>query len=269
MKLNFWKTLLFFGAVTMTTSSVFPSSAVADKEPEYAGAYSQDLVWENTVTMSADVLILKGASLTVRAGTQVNVVPAEGTKIAPEYFSSLTELLVRGTLDIQGTPDAPVRFIIVDKKETSEISWSGITLDNAGESRVQNAELDRADIAIRCVGSSPYLKGNRITNCRYGIVAQQKSHPRILENILVNGEGGIFCWRGSNPYLHDNRIIGHDEEAVFVDASSRPRFERNVISGNAIGLALYPRDLQVDLVSVTENTENVRWLGQQGQGGAK
>ncbi len=79
--------------------------------------------------------------------------------------------------------------------------------------------------------------------CRYGIVAQQQSHPKILENALADGEGGIFCWNGSNPYLLDNRITGHDEEAVFVDAGSRPWLDRNTISGNAIGLALYPRDL--------------------------
>jgi nitrous oxidase accessory protein NosD len=259
--------ILLFGAVSLAVATVLPLSATAGKVPEYAGAYSQDLIWEKTVTMSADVLILKGGSLTVRAGTQVNVVPAEGTKIAPEYLSALTELLVRGTLDIQGTREEPVRFVITDTNEATEIAWSGITLDNAIKSKIQNAELERADIAVRCVSSSPYLKGNRITNCRYGLVVQQESHPKVLENIFVGGEGGVFCWRGSNPYLYGNRITGHDEEAVFVDDTSRPSLDGNMISGNAIGLALYPRDLPFDEALVSDNTENVRWLGRQGQAG--
>ena len=274
MKLTCWNITHMSLAVCLTMSilstlSVFSPLSYAADTASYQGAYSGDLVWEGRVTMASDVLIMEGGSLTIRAGTQVNVVPAEGTKIDPEYLSSLTELLVHGKLDIQGTPEAPVRFLIVEGSETEEIAWSGITLDRASESFIRNAELERADIAIRCVKSSPEIMGNRIANCRYGIVAQQQSHPKILENILQDGEGGIFCWRGSNPYLKNNQITGHDEEAVFVDESSRPWLDRNMISDNTIGLALYPRDLPFDSVSVTDNSENIRWLGHQGQDGAK
>ena len=251
--------------LTMTLITALSTVQAADTSTEYSGAYSGALVWKDTVTMTGDVLVLEGGSLTILAGTQVNVVPAEGTKIDPEYLSSQTELLVRGKLDILGTSEAPVRFVIMETGETEEIAWSGITLDKAAKSRIQNAELERADIAIRCVGSSPEIRGNSISRCRYGIVAQQQSHPQILANTVTGGEGGIFCWHDSNPYLLDNRITGHDEEAVFVDASSRPSLGRNTISGNAIGLALYPRDLAFDAVSVTDNAENVRWLGRQGQ----
>lgn len=236
-----------------------------DLVTEYSGAYAGDLVWEDVVTMSGDVLILEGGSLTIRPGTQVNVFPAEGTKIDPEYLSSQTELLVRGKLEILGTATAPVRFVLIERNDLEEIAWSGITLDRASQSRILHTQLERADIAIRCVASSPEIKGNRITNSRYGIVAQQKSHPKILDNLLADGEGGIFCWKGSNPYLFGNVIKGHDEEAVFVDAESRPRFDRNTISGNAIGLALYPRDLLLDDIAVTDNLENVRFLGRQGE----
>ena len=252
--------VLVFMATLLVTS---PS--VADSPAGYSGAYAANLVWEGTVTMSSDVLILPGATLIIRAGTRVNIVPAEGTKIDPEYLSSQTELLIRGGLDIQGTKDQPVRFVIMPGIDNEEFAWAGITLDNADESHIAHAEIERADIAIRCVTSSPEILGNRITSCRYGIVAQQQSHPKILNNILSNGEGGIFCWRGSNPYLLGNQIYGHDEEAVFVDADSRPWLDRNTISQNAVGLALYPRDLPYDSTMVTGNQEDVRWLGRQGQ----
>ncbi len=267
MKVNYRKIMAFMVATGVALISLVSSLQAADDLPDYQGTYSGDLVWQGTVTMAGDVLIMPGGTLTIRAGTQINVIPAQGTKIAPDYLSALTELLIRGKLDIQGTAQAPVRFVIVETEETEEIAWSGITLDRAEESLIQNTELERADMAIRCVGSSPVIKGNRILKSRYGIVAQQQSHPKILENIIMDGEGGIFCWRGSNPYLLDNQITGHDEEAVFVDSSSRPWLDRNLISGNSIGLALYPRDLPFDSVLVTGNTENLRWLGRQGQAG--
>ena len=107
----------------------------------------------------------------------------------------------------------------------------------------------------------PEISGNRIERCRYGIIAQAGSHAKILDNRIVDGEGGIFVWRGSHPYLKGNHIAGHDEEGVFVDADSRPYLDRNTITGNAIGLALYPRDLPYDDTEVQDNAENLRWLG--------
>ena len=229
--------------------------------PEYRGAYALDLVWEREVTMAADVLILPGASLTIKPGTKVHVVPSESTKIDPEYLSADTELLIRGALDIQGTLESPVLFVVRDLDQADSPGWAGITLDRAASSRIAYAFLERADMAIRCVSSSPEIVGNQISSSRYGIVAQEGSHPNILDNTLADGEGGVFCWRRSNPKISGNRVLGHDEEAIFVDWTSRPELSSNMVSGNAIGLALYPRDLKIDLEGVVDNGENVRWLG--------
>ena len=237
-----------------------PVSAVLPPITEYAGAYGGDLVWAGTVTMADDVLILAGGSLTIRPGTEVRVVPAEGTQIDPEYFSSLTELLVRGRLNVEGTAEQPVRFTIVERPELEEPAWAGITFDAAAGS-VRQAVIERAETGVRCVASAPEISNNLIRRCRYGIIAQAGSHPKILDNRIEDGEGGVFCWRGSNPYLKGNRIAGHDEEGVFVDADSRPWLDRNTVTGNAIGLALFPRDLPYDDTAVTGNTENLRWLG--------
>ena len=228
---------------------------------EYAGAYGGDLVWSGTVTMSGDVLILAGGSLTIRPGTEVRVVPAEGTQIDPEYFSSLTELLVRGRLTIAGTAAEPVRFTLVERPELEEIAWAGITLDGAAPGTIRHAVIERAETAVRLVGSAAEITASQISRCRYGIIAQAGSHAKILDNRIIDGEGGIFIWRGSNPYLKGNLIAGHDEEGVFVDADSRPYLDRNTITGNAIGLALYPRDLPYEDTEVRDNVENLRWLG--------
>lgn len=264
MRQSACKIKIKFFSFVLLSSFLAAVSHAEEPVPEYAGAYAGDLVWEERVTMAGDVLILAGGSLTIRPGTQVDVLPAEGTKIDPEYLSSQTELLVRGKLDILGTAEAPVRFVLIERNDIEEIAWSGITLDRAAQSQIMHAELRRADIAIRVVASSPEIKGNRITGCRYGIVTQEQSHPVILDNYLSEGEGGIFCWRGSNPSLSGNTIKDHDEEAIFVDSDSRPRFGPNLVRNNAIGLALYPRDLSLDTMTVTGNREDIRFLGRQG-----
>jgi parallel beta-helix repeat protein len=259
MRLSTLLLLLFLMACQPLTPPLV--SQVPPPVRDYAGAYGGDLVWEGTVTMSGDVLILAGGSLTIRPGTEVRIVPAEGTQIDPEYFSPLTELLVRGRLAVEGTSGEPVRFVLVERPELEAIAWAGITLDGAEASVIAHAIIERAETGIRCVGSAPEITGNLLRNGRYGIIVQAGSHAKILDNRIVGGEGGVFVWRGSNPYLKGNHIADNDEEGVFVDADSRPYLDRNTITGNAIGLALWPRDLPYDDTEVTDNTENLRWLG--------
>ena len=250
--------ILLIFLLVLTACQTLPRT---DAPREFAGAYGGDLVWDGVVTMSGDVLILAGGSLTIRPGTEVRVIPAEGTQIDPEYFSSLTELLVRGRLSIEGTTAQPVRFVIVERPELEEVAWAGITFDAAPSGAVRHAVIERAETGVRCVASAPEIIGNLISRSRYGIIAQAGSHPKIHDNRIEDGEGGVFIWRGSNPYLKGNRIAGHDEEGIFVDASSRPYLDRNTVTGNAIGLALYPRDLPFDATAVSGNGEDLRMLG--------
>lgn len=258
------KSLLSF--LLIAAAALLQPALLVAQPAAYSGSYGGALVWEGTVVMNGDVLIRKGGQLTIRPGTEVRVVPAEATKIDPEYLSSLTELLVRGRLDVEGTEQQPVRFVIENKPGGDEIAWAGITLDGAEPSAIRYVEISRAEIGIRCVGTAPLIEHNRLSRCRYGIVAQQGSHPKILDNRLEDGEGGIFCWRGSNPYLKGNTILNHDEEAVFVDADSRPWLDRNTLRGNAVGLAMTPRDLPFDEVEVQGNGTDVLWLATPDQG---
>lgn len=237
-----------------------PTPAVPVSPPQFSGVLSGTTVLAGEVEMSDDVLVPAGSTLVLRAGTTVLVRPSESTKIDPEYLSSMTELLVRGRLRIEGTAEAPVRFLPLGQP-AGEIWWAGIALDGADESSIEGAELSGAETGILCLRSSPRLQGNRLYGCRYGIIVQLESHPDILDNRLEAGEGGVFCWRGSAPLLAGNRIANHGEEGLFVDLGSRPRLGRNQITGNAVGVALYPRDLDLAALELVGNRQDRQWLG--------
>jgi len=230
-----------------------------------SGVLNGETVVSGEAVLAGDILVPRGSRLILRPGTTVRVEAAENTKIDPEYLSSSTELLVRGTLQIEGTAAAPVRFIPAAPAPDSEISWAGIELDGAEVSRIDGVQIAGAETGILCIETSPEIRDSELTGCRYGIVLQRSS-PIIRGNTIRDGEGGVFCWLESNPQLLDNRISGHAEEGVFVDRSSRPRFAGNTIFGNAIGLALYPRDIPYAAAGVFDNDEDVRLLGGNGGG---
>ena len=95
--------------------------------PAKAAVLTVDTVWQNEVTLSEDVLVPAGVTLTLRPGTVVRVVAAESTKTDPEFISPLTEITVRGRLKIEGTPINPVKLISQDGKNSGE--WAGVLID--------------------------------------------------------------------------------------------------------------------------------------------
>ncbi len=198
------------------------------------------------------MLVPEGARLIVEPGTTIDVRYSQSTKIDPEYLSPATELLVRGEIEVRGTEEAPVVFRPVAVPAGETIGWAGITVDR-GAGRIEGARIEKAETGVLTIGAAPLIAGNSFTGCRYGIIAQDESAPRILDNRLEKGEGGIFCWRSSSPYIKGNTIVDHDEEGLYVDASSRPWLDHNKVSGNAIGLAIFSPGLPVDASAVKGN----------------
>ena len=230
---------------------------------EIAGVLVGETILSGEVLLSGDILVPRGSTLIIQPGTLVRIRPSESTKIDPEYLSSATEILVRGTLRCEGSEEAPIRFEAGPLPSGETIAWAGIIFDG-GNGVVAWSSLAAAENGILCIAAAPEIHHNTIAGCRYGIVTQKGSEPKILDNVITGGEGGIFCWLDSRPYLLHNRISSHAEEGIFVDASSRPWLDRNEVRGNAIGLALFPRDLPFDATGITGNGEDVRFLGSGG-----
>ncbi len=206
--------------------------------PEISGVLTEDRILDGEVVLAADLLVPAGRTLTLRPGTRVYIVPSESTKIDPEWLSAGTELLVRGRLLVEGSPEAPVMFVPTAIPEGEDVGWAGILLDKAS-ARIAHAHIFAAESGVLCLASSPRIHASRMEGCRYGIIAQEKSAPHVSASRIEKGEGGVFCWRESTPLLTDNRIAGNAEEGLFVDRSSRPVLRGNEITGNAIGAALF------------------------------
>jgi parallel beta-helix repeat protein len=255
------RALLLAGTLLLLTSCLAGKVPPMAEPPRFAGVLSGETVWSGTIFLDGDLLVPPGSTLRIQAGTTVLVYQAEGTKIDPEYLSVATELLVRGTLLVEGTAERPVRFLPAKAVAEGELLWAGIILDGASDSAVRGAEIESAETGLLCIGSSPTVEGNLFSRCRYGIIAQHGSAPQLLHNRIEQGEAGIFCWWQSDPYLHGNRIADNAEEGIFVDAGSRPRFGGNDITGNDIGLALYARDLDLTELRFSGNRQDLLYLG--------
>jgi parallel beta-helix repeat protein len=269
-KMKHLRWMLFLVAAALVTAcapashTVLPQiPAQPDALPQIFGVLQEDRVIEGEVVLATDLLVPVGRTLTLRPGATVYVKPNSSTKIDPEWLSAETELLVRGTLRIEGTQERPVTFLPLELPEGQSIAWAGIAFDRSTDSVVRHARIHGAETGILCIGSSPLIRDSLIRGCRYGIVLQQ-ADPILVGNRIEDGEGGVFCWWGSRPELRRNRISGNGEEGLFIDRSSLPRLADNLISGNDFGLVAHDPELATQAGRLTENREDFRQLREGG-----
>ena len=226
---------------------------------ELGGVMVGETVLSGEYLLVTDLLIPEGSRLVIKPGTTIRVRRAEWTKIDPEFLSSLTELLVRGTILIEGTAAAPV--VIVPEKPASpdDPAWAGLLLDKVHFSTVRHAQISGADTGILLINTDIELTDCSLEQNRYGLIIQGGS-PLLERNQIIAGEGGLFIWNGATPVLNENVISQNAEEGVYIDRSSNPKLAGNRAEQNAIGLVSSVRpDLnQLQLISNGESWRHLQ-----------
>lgn len=171
-----------------------------------AAVLTRDTVWQGEVMVAEDVLVPAGVTLTVRPGTRVRVTAAESTKTDPEYLSPLTEITIRGTLEIAGTEQSPVIFSGADGRSGS---WAGIIIDG-GSAVVCSATIRHADAGVTVTGGSLQLRESQLKDNRYGLVLQgAESDVRIDGSRIAENDYGLFTFQGARVKVQSTVVAGN------------------------------------------------------------
>jgi len=225
--------LLLLSLLLLTACA--PPPAVPEAPPlEVSGVVNGELLLSGRVLLAGDLLVPAGSRLTIAAGTVVTVRPADATKIDPEFLSSQTELLVRGSLRIEGTAAAPVVFE-VEPAEVVDAQWAGILLDRASDSRLRHVRIAAADSGVLLIASDAELAQLDIRGCRYGVIVQS-GKPVVRETTVADGEGGVFIWDAAEPRLEALDIHDNAEEGLMIARGCQPQLIAVDIAGNDIGV---------------------------------
>jgi nitrous oxidase accessory protein NosD len=160
-----------------------------------AAVLTADAVWQGDVTLAEDILVPAGITLTIRPGTVINVLPSESTKTDPEYASAFTEITVRGTLKVDGSPASPVVFQL--KTGDKADYWAGIIVDG-GSASIRGCRITRAEAAIYVIDGHAGIDDCQLEQNRYGISAVgKKASVSIGSSRVVDNDYGIFALGGA------------------------------------------------------------------------
>lgn len=162
--------------------------------PAVSSVLTSDTIWEGEIILYEDVLVPDGISLTIMPGTVIKVIPSESTRTDPEYISPLTELIVRGTLVVNGQEGSQVSFL---PRGDKRFSWAGIILDG-GRAMIRSATIRGAETGITVIKGSLSFVRSTLTGNRYGLTAHGRDAVVRLESSRVTeNEYGVFLLNGA------------------------------------------------------------------------
>ncbi|MCB0292197.1 MAG: hypothetical protein KDH97_18220, partial [Calditrichaeota bacterium] len=132
-------------------------SAAALAQQFAPGVIMTDANWSGEVWVKGDVVVEKGATLTIMPGTQVMFLPvSDENKSGADPARS--EITVKGRLIAQGTRNNG-RIIFTSGGTNPQMNdWSGIVLKNPRTPSVlNNCLIEYAYKGVNCYGSSPEI----------------------------------------------------------------------------------------------------------------
>ncbi len=176
--------------------------------------------WSGEVRLKGTVLVAPGAVLTVAPGTVIRpATPAD-------------RIVVQGVLKVEGTAQAPVRFV-------APKGWQGIEfVESPDGSVLRHAEFQGAQAAVSCLASSPAILFCSFRDCEAGVKLLRESGSRIEDCLFSGNQIGIDNEMKSFPVIRRNRFLGQGKSGIVASNNSRGAIEENLFEKNkqAVGL---------------------------------
>ena len=239
-------------AVGVLLSLWMTAQVVSGEKPTTSGILVQDEIWSGNIRLTGDVVIPKGITLVILAGTAISFAPNHNDydarlSLPAELGRSKCNLIVQGNLRIEGEKDKVVTVgdLFYDLETQSKITWGGIIFEGINAlSIVRHAKIRYADVAIVCLDSSS---------------------PRIVNNTITENDVGVMTFGFSSPKINENQIHRNTLWAISSYDYSFPLISKNIITANLVGIG--SQDFSFPTISYNTLSDNeVGILLQDGSG---
>lgn len=175
-----------------STSSIPSKEGVL--ETKISGIISKDKTLRGKVIIEKDLLIKRGVTVKIAEGTEILVEKSDISRTEPIFLMPETEIVVEGSLIINGTEEKPVKFTSLDR---SDPYWGGIII-KGGEVRAENIQINNSYTAITLLAGKLSLKKGAINHNKIGIFLQggeasiTDSHLSSNETAIINNLTNTF-----------------------------------------------------------------------------
>lgn len=169
-----------------------------------AQAVTSDTTLSGKVTIAEDLLVPEGVTLSFLPGTEVTVIPSEGTRTDSQFVTTETEIVVRGSLSLEGT--------IIKSESHIKGSWGGI-IAATPEARVtlNDSTVSGAQFGLMLLAGNTQVAGCTFENNETGIAAALGAWVGLADNSYKNNTTATEAWHTVNPLKSPTDIFINNE----------------------------------------------------------
>jgi len=222
-------------------------AACAPPRPHFVqGDLVGSLVWQGEVRLQGDVVLSPDARLQILPGTEVIFLPAgnQDRWVDHPHFPG-SELIVRGTLLAEGTPEAPIVFRFVDSQAPAG-SWGGINLTESPAARFRYCRFTQADSALHSWQSTVSVADSLF---EHNLVALRFNSSDIhAERNLLRRNGTAIRFHFGAPRIAHNEIRDNDRGLFITSHPSDYLIEENNFSGNRVANVVLGEEVPDDVM---------------------
>jgi MYXO-CTERM domain-containing protein len=198
------------------------------------GSLVTDTTWTvagGPYTLTGDVTVPAGVTLTVEPGVQVIAAATDGLGSGTD--TTKVELIARGTLRVLGTASSPVTF---KGSSTGPGKWYGIRVVAGTTSVVSGALISDASTGLEVTGSgtSATLSSSTLTANTNGASVSASGTLAVDHTVVQsNSNAGIQANAGT-ANLQYNTLVSNGIYGLYVtNAASNVTLQNSIVTGNA------------------------------------
>ena len=215
-----------------------------------AKAVTTNTTLSGKVTIAEDILIAKGITLTFLPGTQVTVVPSEGTRTSPMYVTTETEIIVYGSLSMDKTTiGTPTKI---------KGSWGGITAATP-DTRITIRDSSVADArhGLRVLSGTAQVTGSTFKNNEVGIAAAPDARVSLAGNTFDGNNTATAAWHTENPLRSPTDTFMNNED----DALALVVQPVDILTRELLPVVPDPPPVTREYLGQVALTEDTTWSG--------
>jgi hypothetical protein len=194
------------------SSCAVPQSAVmkgdADKPALLAEAVTTDTTLSGYVTITEDLLVPEGITLTFLPDTEITVIPSEGTRTDSQFVTTQTEIMVRGSLILKGAS--------VSTRSKTKGSWGGIVAATPGASvTIKDSTVAGARYGLMMLTGTAQVTDSTFENNEVGIAAALDAWVGLADNTFRHNDMATAAWHMVNPLRSPtDTFTGNEDDAL-------------------------------------------------------